>query len=182
VAANRRALANCRRHGLTTVVSLVVGFPGETPATLDRTYRLLEQSPPDFYFLATFSTRVAGVPVLEPAARRRFGLEASPNLYSMAPYWRHRTMSCADAGNHVRALDRRLMRNCVALNAAVFYRGMPNYDPARRAALLDFQRRAAGGHAAVRSVFSVTHRWLDRRLKRDMARHFSGAAAVPQVA
>src|SRR5262249_28266954 len=141
VEANRRALANCRRHGLTTVVSLVVGFPGETEASLERTYAFLEETPPDFYFLATFSTRVAGVPLLQPENRRRFDLEVMPNLYTMAPYWRHRTMSCAEVGNHVRRLDRRLMSNRVALNAAVFYAGMLNYDPARREALLDFQRR-----------------------------------------
>jgi radical SAM superfamily enzyme YgiQ (UPF0313 family) len=173
VEANRRALANCRRHGLTSVVSLVVGFPGETAASLERTYRFLEATPPDFYFLATFSTRVAGVPVLQTENRRRFGLEVMPNLYSMAPYWRHRTMSCAEVGNHVRQLDRRIMRNRVALNAALFYQGMLGYDPAAREALLDFQRRVAENHALVRALFGLAHRWVDRRLRRDVARHFA---------
>jgi anaerobic magnesium-protoporphyrin IX monomethyl ester cyclase len=176
VEANHKALANCRRHGLTSVVSLVVGFPGETAASLERTYRFLEATPPDFYFLATFSTRVAGVPVLQPENRRRFALEVMPNLYSMAPYWRHRTMSCEDVGNHVRALDRRIMRNRVALNAAMFYQGMLRYDPSQRDALLDFQRRVAENHFLVRSLFSLVHRWVDNGLRRDVARHFAVTA------
>jgi radical SAM superfamily enzyme YgiQ (UPF0313 family) len=177
VEANRLALANCRRHGLASVVSLIVGFPGETEASLERTCRFLEATPPDFYFLATFSTRVAGVPLLQAENRRRFALDVMPNLYSMAPYWRHRTMSCAEVGNHVRRLDRRLMSNRVALNAALFYRGMLHYDATQRDALLDFQRRVAERHPLVRSAFSLVHRWVDRCLRRDVARHFAAPAA-----
>lgn len=181
VEANRRALANCRRHGLTTIISLVVGFPGETAETLERTYRFLEATPPDFYFLATFSTRVAGVPLLQPANRRRFALEVMPNLYSMAPYWRHATMACDEVGNHVRRLDRRMMENRVALNAALFYQGMLRYRAADREALLDFQRRVAENHPIVRSLFGTVNRWVDRRLRRDVARHFAAAATdAPQ--
>jgi hypothetical protein len=173
VEANRQALINCRRHDLTSVVSLIVGFPGETEASLERTYQFLEAAPPDFYFLATFSTRVADVPLLQPEYRRRFGLDVMENLYSMAPYWQHRTMSCADVGNHVRQLDRRIMRNRVALNAALFYQGMQHYDPAEREQLLDFQLRVAENHGLVSSAFDLAHRWVDRRLRRDMARHFA---------
>ena len=102
VEANRQALANCRKHGLTTVVSLIVGFPGETRHSLERTYRFLAETPPDFYFLATFSTRVAGVPLLNAENRQRSPWKRWRICTSMAPYWRHRTMSCADVGNHVR--------------------------------------------------------------------------------
>jgi radical SAM superfamily enzyme YgiQ (UPF0313 family) len=173
VEANRQALINCRRHGLTTVVSLIVGFPGETAASLERTYRFLEETPPDFYFLATFSTRVAGVPLLRPENRARFSLEVMANLYSMAPYWRHPTMSCADVGNHVRSLDYRLMRNRVSLNAALFYGGMLGFDASQRYELLEFQRRVAANHSVVRGLFNLMHRWVDRRLRRDVIEHFA---------
>jgi radical SAM superfamily enzyme YgiQ (UPF0313 family) len=183
VEANRRALANCRSCGLTSVVSLIVGFPGETRASLERTCRFLEETPPDFYFLATFSTRVAGIPLLQPENRRRFALEVMPNLYSMSPYWKHETMSCAEVGNHVREMDRRLMSNRVSLNATLFYAGMLNYDPAQRADLLEFQRRLAGNHWLVRLAFSLAHRWVDRRLRADMARHMAvPLRAAAQVA
>ncbi|OAI52183.1 hypothetical protein AYO44_16715 [Planctomycetaceae bacterium SCGC AG-212-F19] len=179
VEANARALANCRRHGLTSVVSLIVGFPGETEASLERTYRFLEATPPDFYFLATFSTRVAGVPLLQPENRRRFALDVMPNLYSMAPYWRHRTMGCDEVGNHVRRLDQRIMSNRLALNAVLFYAGMLHFDASQREGLLDFQQGVVTNHALVRSAFDVVHQWVDRRLRADVARHF---APGPQVA
>jgi hypothetical protein len=78
-------------------------------------------------------------------------------------------------------LDHRIMRNRVALNASLFYQGMWNYDPARRQALLDFQRRVSGNHALVRSLFGLAHRWVDRRLRDDVDRHFTGAAEGAQV-
>lgn len=190
VEANARALENCRRHGLTSVVSLIVGFPGETEETLDRTYRFLESAPPDFYFLATFSTRVAGVPVLQPAEARRFGLRVEPSLRNMAPYWRHDTMSCAEVGDHVRELDRRLMENRVALNAAIFYRGLLSYRPDQRQALLDFQRRTVRRHPVARALFTVLNGLVDRFLARDVRRQLrvegiqprSGSFKAPRAA
>ncbi|MEA2602088.1 MAG: anaerobic magnesium-protoporphyrin monomethyl ester cyclase [Acidobacteriota bacterium] len=177
VEANARALRNCRQHGLTTVVSLIVGFPGETAETLDRTYRFLTETPPDFYFLATFSTRVAGVPLLQPQNRRRFGLRVMENLRTMAPYWEHDTMSCAEVGNHVRALDRRLMQDRIALNAALFYSSLHSFQPERRETLLDYQQRAAAGHPFFRGAFNLANRWVDRRLRRAVHAHFTPAQA-----
>lgn len=175
VEANAQALANCRKHGLTTIVSLIVGFPGETEETLDRTYRFLATTPPDFYFLATFSTRVAGVPLLRPENRQRFGLRVMDNLRSMAPYWEHDTMSCAEVGNHVRFLDRRLMRDRVSLNAALFYAGLPTFRPEQREDLLDLQRRAVASHPLLEKGFDLANRWVDRRLRRAVTAHFAAA-------
>ena len=86
-------------------------------------------------------------------------------------------MSCADVGNHVRALDRRLMSDGVALNGVLFYRGMLGYDAAQRPALLEFQKRVAGRHPLVRAGFDLVHRWVDAGLRRDVARHFAAAGA-----
>jgi len=166
VESNAQALANCRRHGLTTIVSLIVGFPGETEESLERTYRFLAATPPDFYFLATFSTRVAGVPLLRPENRERFGLRVRAGLRTMSPYWEHATMSCADVSRHVRALDRRLMRDRIALNAAVFYPALLAYTPEHREPLLAFQQRAATRHRVLTTVFDGIHGWIGRRLSR----------------
>jgi radical SAM superfamily enzyme YgiQ (UPF0313 family) len=166
VEANARALANCRKHGLTSVVSLIVGFPGETRQTLERTYAFLAATPPDFYFLATFSTRVAGVPLLSPENRARFGLRVMDGLRSMAPYWEHATMSCAEVGGHVRDLDRRLMRDRIALNAALFYPSLLAYTPDLREPLLDWQQRAVSRHPVLERGFDRLHGWIDRRLAR----------------
>lgn len=154
VDANAKALDNCRELGVTTVVSLIVGFPGETQETLEATCRFLEQHPPDFYYLATFSTRATGVPVLSTANRERFALETFDNAYCMAPYWRHETMSCAQVGNHIRAMNRRLMAGRVALNAVLFYAGMLAYRPQDRG-------RTAGLSTAGRRGSSVA----DQRLR-----------------
>jgi len=171
VEANRQALVNCRRYGLTSVISLIVGYPGETAQSLERTYQFLESTPPDFYFLATFSTRVAGAPLLQPELKRRFGLRVMDNLYSMAPYWQHATMSCSEVGNHVRALDKKLMRNKVALNAILFYGGMLAYRPEQRDILLDFQSRAAT-RPGLEGLFNLANRLVDQQLAQEVERHF----------
>ena len=106
VASNLDALVNCRSAGVTSVVSLIVGFPGETVHTLENTFRFLQEARPDFYFLATFSTRAYNVPVLNAQNRQRFQLATQSNLRTVAPYWAHATMSCAEAAGQVRALMR----------------------------------------------------------------------------
>lgn len=179
VEANRRALANCRRHGLTSVVSLVVGFPGETEASLARTYDFLAANPPDFHFLAAFSARIAGVPILRPEMKRRFGLRVMDNLYSMAPYWQHDSMDCSEAANHVRALDGRLMQNRVSLNASLFYGGMLGYEVELRERLLDFQQRVAD-RPVLRGVFDLANRWVDRRMARDLESTFVAGRSAHQ--
>jgi hypothetical protein len=84
----------------------------------------------------------------------------------MSPYWQHATMSCADVSRHVRALDRRLMRDRVALNAAVFYPALLAYTPEHREPLLDFQQRAATRHPVLATMFDGIHGWIGRRLSR----------------
>jgi radical SAM superfamily enzyme YgiQ (UPF0313 family) len=167
---NAKALDNCRAVGLTSVVSLVVGFPGESEASLATTYRFLRDHPPDFYFLAIFSTRVAGVPVLNAANRARFGLHVDSNPRTVAPYWRHASMSSADVGRHVRRLNRQLIENRVALNAATFYSGLLRYSPSQRDDLLDFQSATVNQHRLLTRGFDLLHGWIDRRLADDMAR------------
>ncbi len=167
---NARGIDNCRKAGITSLVSLIVGFPGESEETLERTYRFMQAHPADFFFLATFSTRVPGVPVLSARNRRRFGLVSSDNPYAVSPYWVHDTMSCADVGNRVRALQRKLMANRVSLDAALFYSGILHYRPEQRPALLAFQERVARRHRMVRRGFDWLNGWIDRRLRADVAR------------
>lgn len=180
VEANAQALINCRKHGLTTVVSLIVGYPGETEQTLEATYLFLEKTPPDFYYLATFSTRAAGVPVLNEANRHRFALQTADNSHCMAPYWRHASMSCEEVGNHVRRLNKRLMRQRISLNAVLFYSGLLCFEASDREALLDYQYRVADGHPWIEKGFDLANRWVDRRLRRDMAHWFSPALDLVQ--
>ena len=168
VEANARALENCRRHGITSVVSLIVGYPGETSDSLADTLAFLRATPPDFYYLAAFSTRAEGVPVLQADSRARFGLDVSRDTHTTAPYWTHHSMDCGEAANRIRELNQRLMSERVSLNAVLFYRGLGRYRREDRAALLYYQQRVATRHRFTRGIFSLLHRIVDRRLQRDM--------------
>lgn len=167
---NAIALDVCRKAGLTTVISLVVGFPGETRQTLQATCDVLASSPPDFHFLATFSTRVATVPILRPENAGRYDLVTDANLRTVSPYWRHQTMSCADVGNHVRWMAHELVARRISLDAALFYNGILRYEPSLREEMLRFQADAMQRSPLVTYAFDRMNRWIDRRLRNDVER------------
>jgi anaerobic magnesium-protoporphyrin IX monomethyl ester cyclase len=168
VEANARAVDNCRKYGITSVVSLIVGFPGETAETLDRTLEFLRRHPPDFFFLAPFSTRATGVPMLNETNRHRFELRTADQLKTGAPYWKHRTMSCVEAGNHIRRLHQRIMSEEISLNAALFYDRILEYQPKERHSLLRQQKTLTQSSAARTWVFVSLNRFVDRRLAADV--------------
>ncbi len=172
---NARALELCRAAGITTIATLIVGHPGETAATVEETYAFLRKTPPDFFFLATYSTRALGVPILSAESRARFDLETMDNRYTVSPYWRHATMSCADAGEFARQLHRRLVVEGVSLDAALFYAGLLDFKAEQRDELLTFQRDAVRkAPRLMRFAFMLLHRFIDQRLARDVER------ALPQ--
>jgi len=170
VASNARAIDLCRKHGLTSVASLIVGFPGETDETLARTLDFMRSHPPDFFFLAPFSTRATGVPMLSVANRERFQLETTNHLRTGAPYWRHRTMSSIEIGNHVRSLHRTLMSERIALHAALYHHRLLDYRLDERAALLEEQRQISAGTAVQRWLFDRLNAFVDKRLAHDVER------------
>ncbi|NOD99517.1 radical SAM protein [Ruegeria sp. HKCCD6228] len=136
---NVQALINCREAGLTTAITLIVGFPGETKASLRETLKRLKEAPPDLFFGGGFNTRMVSMPVLQPDQRRRFGLVTQLDHLSSAPYWKHDTMSCRDVPSGLRWLNRSLIEEKVALEGSLFYEGLLGYDASDRDDLLDFQ-------------------------------------------
>jgi radical SAM superfamily enzyme YgiQ (UPF0313 family) len=170
VESNARAIDLCRKHGLTTVASLIVGFPGETCETLNRTLDFMRSHPPDFFFLAPFSTRATGVPLLSAVNRDRFQLETTDHLRTGAPYWRHRTMSSTEMGNHVRSLHRTLMSERIALHAALYHHRLLDYRPEERATLLDEQRQISASPRLQRWLFDRLNAFVDKRLVNDVER------------
>ena len=165
---NGRALDNCRKYGLTSVVTLIVGFPGETESTVRETLEFLRAHPCDFHFVATFSTRVEGVPVLSDAMKARFDLISMDTLYTVAPYWDHATMDCFEATQWSRWLGMTLIEEKISLDAASFYRGILTYRPEYLPWLLEFQARAWKDAGVVSGVANLLHRWIDRRLRSDL--------------
>jgi anaerobic magnesium-protoporphyrin IX monomethyl ester cyclase len=172
VESNARAIDNCRKHGITSVVSLIVGFPGETAETLERTLEFLRRHPPDFFFLAPFSTRATGVPVLNEANRSRFQLRTANHLNTGAPYWRHSTMSCAEVGGHTRRMYQCITSESISLNAALFYDRLATFRPEERAELLRRQKTLIQSSALRRWLFARLHGFIDRRLAADVERQF----------
>ena len=173
VESNALAIDNCRKHGITSVVSLIVGFPGETADTLERTLDFLRRHPPDFFFLAPFSTRATGVPVLNEVNRSRFDLRTANHLNTGAPYWRHSTMSCAEVGGHTQRMYQRIMSENISLNAALFYERLTTFRPEEREELLRQQQSLTQSSAVRRWVFARLHGFIDRRLAADVERQFA---------
>lgn len=165
---NIKAVENCRKYGITSVVSLIVGFPGETDETIEETYQLIKRTRPDFFFIATFSTRAAGVPILSIENRKKFGIWIDENVFSVSPYWEHSTMSASQVGRRVRALQLRLMREKLSLNAFAFYSGMLGYNPEDREALLEFQASSVERFQALPKFFKIAVNFIEKRIQRDI--------------
>lgn len=174
VAQNRRALAACHEAGIGTLVTVIIGFPGETPQTVRQTYRFIQESEPDFAYACPFVTRVAALPVLEEAARARFGLRSVGGSRSSSPYWRHASMSCDEVGRWQRWFTRKMMLERAALDGTLFYQGIVDYCRQRdRSMLLDLQRDAALSSPLLRAMLTVISGWTNQRLRRDMAQAFA---------
>lgn len=168
VDANALALENCRKYGLTTVISLIVGYPGETQDSIERTYNFMKSHPPDFHFLATFSTRVENVPILSDKNKQRFGLATMQNDRTVSPYWKHSKMDCLEATNYQWQLSERLMTDKISLDAALFYKGILRYDPNLRHDMLEYQRECLMQHPRLYSAIKWTRKVIDKRLKSDL--------------
>lgn len=178
VADNIRALRNCRDAGLTTLTSLIIGFPGETRASIAETLTVLRDAPPDVYYLAPFNVRVEYVPVLNPENRARFGLRTHAGNRSGAPYWTHDTMHCADVVAHMEWLHQQLVGQRVALEGTLFYEGMLRYDAADRDDLLAFQHDAQHHAPGWRAGIGGVRRLANRRLRKDTARVFGAPSGL----
>lgn len=165
---NSKALINCRKYGLTTVATLIVGFPGETRDSLRRTYEFMKSSPPDFFFIATFSTRVAGVPILNDENKSKFSLVTMENYFTSSPYWKHFSMDCLNAANESRWLLNMLVENKISIDAISFYKNILKFNPEVRAEILELQKRGYNRLKVIRKLFSLLHWSVDFFLRRDL--------------
>ncbi len=165
---NIKAIENCRKYGITSVVSLIVGFPGETDATIEETYQLIKKTKPDFFFIATFSTRAAGVPILSTENRKKFGIWIDENVFSVSPYWEHATMSASEVGRRVRYLQFRIMKEKLSLNAFAFYSGMLGYKSEDRETLLEFQANSVRRFHTIPKFFKVAIDFIEKRIQKDI--------------
>ena len=93
----REGIARLKRNQILTYASFILGFPGETGETAERTARFLEETQPDYYQMHVYY-HSKSVPIQLEAAR--FGLIGSD--YS----WRHATMDWQEACDTVDRLRR----------------------------------------------------------------------------
>lgn len=170
VEANHQAVENCRRFGITSFATLIVGFPGSTLADEEATLAFLRASPPDLHYLAAFNTRFEGVPILSPERRAATGLVVQPAGRSGQPYWRHQTMSCTEVGSILREHSRAVRLERRSLDGGLFLANSLRFRPEDRAALLEFQRDAAVHHPWLSGVVGQLQRWIQGRLEVDVER------------
>lgn len=173
---NSKALENCRKYGLTSVATIIVGFPGETKESVERTYEFLKKSPPDFFFIATFSTRVPGVPILLDENKAKYNLVTMENAYTVSPYWKHESMDCLKAADFSRRLLTNLIQNEVSIDAMSFYKNILRFQPEFRDELLTLQARAARKSLQMKWIFDRIHSFLNRKLEKDMAQSLTTPA------
>ncbi len=180
---NVQALVRCRELGVSTIVTLVLGFPGETRGTIEETHRLLERTRPDFYLLALLNTRMEGVPLLSAESRARFGLEVWNDGRTNQPFFRHHTMDAREAMDLLEALDDRVRRERLSLWAPLFFDGTPEYELAEREALLDYQQHLLDRYPRWHRLFALAHRWVDARFSSQIAdRYPLGTASAASLA
>jgi anaerobic magnesium-protoporphyrin IX monomethyl ester cyclase len=165
-----RAVAVCREQGIVTLCTFIVGFPGETRQTLMATRDFVLRAQPDFYYLAPFTTRVLGVPILSESSRERYQIETSQGITSSAPYWRHATLSAADVPELLVEHNAAIVEAGASLDATLFYRATVRYRPEHRSALLALQKEAAAAAPWTRRGLRLAGRWVQQRLERDLER------------
>ena len=94
------------------------------------------------------------------------------HLRTGAPYWRHRTMSSLEMGNHLRSLHRSIMSEGISLHGALYYHRLLDYRAEERSALPDQQRGIAANSPIVSWMFDRLNKFVDSRLVDDVAASF----------
>jgi radical SAM PhpK family P-methyltransferase len=86
------AIAELKANGITTHANFIVGFPGETEATVNETISLIETAAPDYYRVQVwFADPIT--PIWD--RRQEFGIKGRGYK------WRHTTMTSDEAGEIV---------------------------------------------------------------------------------
>ncbi|MBY0414869.1 MAG: radical SAM protein [Bdellovibrionales bacterium] len=165
---NEKALLNCKKHNLTTLITLISGFPGETKETIDETINFFKRAPADFFFICVFSARVSNVPILSAQNRKKFDIQLLDNDFSLSPYWSHSTMNCQEATVHARRMTQELINQKLCVDASMFYSEILDFHHADREALLELQKEALKNGKFISMMFTGIFKVLDFFLRRDL--------------
>lgn len=163
---NLQAVHNCQKVGITTLTSVIIGFPGETKESVEETYQFLKQAKPDMYYAALWSTRVENVPIMNKVNREKFEIESLSGFNSSAPYWKHKTMSSPEACHLVADINKRVMSEKISLDASLFYQGFLDYNRSMRDDLLDFQYDLIHHTFFLKKIIQKLNLWALKKLKK----------------
>jgi p-methyltransferase len=88
----RRGIQWLHDHGILTFASFIVGFPGETDATVDETLNFILETEPDFYRTQMWYNE-PGTPI--HAQREKYAITGEGFV------WTHATMESLEAMDHI---------------------------------------------------------------------------------
>ncbi len=88
----RVGIQQLREAGILTFASFIVGFPGETSATVQESFRFIEETKPDYYRAQLWYCE-PGTPI--DRQREKYGIEGEGFV------WNHSTMDSTEAMNHI---------------------------------------------------------------------------------
>jgi radical SAM PhpK family P-methyltransferase len=137
VSAYKHGLRMLAERDIMVYASFIIGFPGETAASVQNTLEFIEETAPTFYSAETYF-HDRKVPVQDRA--EEFGLQGS--AYS----WRHNTMNWQEASDHVEYLHRNIRNSVLLPLYGVDMWSVPYFlaNGISRQQLLDFLRIAQG--------------------------------------
>ncbi len=167
---NAAAIENCRKVGITSLVTVIIGYPGDTAAYSLETFNFLKAHQPDFYYSAPFNTRIEYIPILNAENRAKYGILTSQGVTSSAPYWKHNTMSSTELAERLRWFNKKMQTEKVAMEGSLFYKIILNYEPSQRQSLLDYQQDIANSYSGMRWLFTKLLLWTQKHLERDVER------------
>jgi p-methyltransferase len=137
VSAYKHGLRMLAERDIMVYASFIIGFPGETAASVQNTLEFIEETAPTFYSAETYF-HDRKVPVQDRADE--FGLQGS--AYS----WRHNTMTWQEATDHVEYLHRNIKNSVLLPLYGVDMWSVPYFlaNGISRQQLVDFLRIAQG--------------------------------------
>ncbi len=103
-----KAIENAKRAGLFTIGNFIIGFPGETEASIDNTRQLILDAAPDIYSVQAFQIRDRNMPILSEAGAYNLDIHFDTN--GVYQSWDHGTMNSDQAEQFVQDFEYQLLQ------------------------------------------------------------------------
>lgn len=101
------AIEYAKRAGLFTIGNFMIGFPGETPESIENTRQMIIEAAPDIYSVQAFQIRDRNMPILAEADAYHLDIHHDAN--GVYQGWHHDTMSSEQAEQSVHDFEYQLL-------------------------------------------------------------------------